>query len=171
MSVETILIDGKCVETLVELLRPGLRAVFVGINPSPVSVETGHYYQGQLGKRFWRRLMEFGIAHDLPPEREDEAAYEQGFGFADVVRRPTSAAADLSGTEIRDGALQLIERLFDLGQPRPAIIFVYAKAAKACETALIEKGFYTFRMPGPYEPKNKASSKLAFLASELKRLS
>lgn len=34
----------KRVETLEDLLRPGLRAVCVGINPAPVSVAAGHYF-------------------------------------------------------------------------------------------------------------------------------
>ena len=36
---------GERVATLEDLLRPRLRAVCVGINPSPVSVEAGHYYR------------------------------------------------------------------------------------------------------------------------------
>ena len=43
---------GVEVETLEDLLRPGLRAVCVGINPAPVSVAAGHYYQGRLGQAF-----------------------------------------------------------------------------------------------------------------------
>ena len=53
LPTEPILIDGRLTETLPEYLRPGLRAVFVGLNPSPVSVAAGHYYQGKLGRRFW----------------------------------------------------------------------------------------------------------------------
>ena len=41
--------------------RDGL--LFVGLNPSPVSVEAGHYHQGRLGRTFWRRLM---LARILP---------------------------------------------------------------------------------------------------------
>ena len=52
MGTESIEIDGRQTETLRELIAPGLRAVFVGLNPSPVSVAQGHYYQGRLGKRF-----------------------------------------------------------------------------------------------------------------------
>ena len=37
---------GNQVQTLADLFRHGLRAVVVGINPSPVSVAAGHYYQG-----------------------------------------------------------------------------------------------------------------------------
>ena len=43
---------GEKVVTLADLLRPGLQAVVVGINPSPVSVAAGHYYQGRSGQRF-----------------------------------------------------------------------------------------------------------------------
>jgi hypothetical protein len=47
---------GQRVQTLEDLLRPGLSVVCVGINPSRVSVETGHHYQGLLGKLFFSRL-------------------------------------------------------------------------------------------------------------------
>ena len=36
---------GETVTTLVDLLRPELNMVIVGINPSPVSVAAGHSYQ------------------------------------------------------------------------------------------------------------------------------
>jgi double-stranded uracil-DNA glycosylase len=47
---------GQQVETLEDLLRPGLPAVCVGINPAPASVTAGHYYQGRLGQGFYERL-------------------------------------------------------------------------------------------------------------------
>src|SRR6185295_7845734 len=49
------------VVTLADLppLRDGL--LFIGLNPSPVSVEAGHYHQGRLGRTFWRRLMLAGV--------------------------------------------------------------------------------------------------------------
>jgi TDG/mug DNA glycosylase family protein len=39
--------------TLPDLLRPGLRLVVVGINPSLYSVAVGHYY-ARPGNDFWR---------------------------------------------------------------------------------------------------------------------
>jgi hypothetical protein len=45
---------GEDTETLEDLLRPGLRAVAVGMNPSPKSVAAGHYYQGKYGQTFFR---------------------------------------------------------------------------------------------------------------------
>jgi TDG/mug DNA glycosylase family protein len=47
---------GERIETLEDLLRLGLRAVCVGINPAPPSVKAGHYYQGRRGQAFWTRL-------------------------------------------------------------------------------------------------------------------
>jgi TDG/mug DNA glycosylase family protein len=52
---------GTPVETLEDLLRPGLRAVCVGINPAPDSVRAGHYYQGKLGQQFYGRLRRAGV--------------------------------------------------------------------------------------------------------------
>jgi TDG/mug DNA glycosylase family protein len=43
---------GEEIETLDDLLRPGLRAVAIGINPTPKSVAAGHYYQGKYGQTF-----------------------------------------------------------------------------------------------------------------------
>ena len=61
-----ITIGDADLETLVDLppARGGL--LFVGLNPSPVSVTAGHYHQGRLGRTFWRRLMLAGV---LPAER------------------------------------------------------------------------------------------------------
>jgi ribosomal protein L21E len=52
---------GEEVETLEDLLRPGLRAVCIGINPSLVSVAAGHYYQGRLGKLFFSAFRKWGF--------------------------------------------------------------------------------------------------------------
>jgi hypothetical protein len=64
--VEEIELSGQRIRTLKSLLRRGLKAVFVGLNPSPVSVNRGHYYQGKLGQRFWARLREYN-ADFKPP--------------------------------------------------------------------------------------------------------
>ena len=137
------------VETLPEYLRPGLRAVFVGLNPSPVSVAVGHYYQGTLGRRFWGRVRNHGL---IPWDRvgaEDEYAFGVGFGFTDLVRRPTARATGLSREEMRSGAVDLVRRLQMMGD-RPLIAFVFAAAWQAASPGLHELGFKTFKFPGPY---------------------
>ena len=52
----TILVDGKRVTTLADIPPLRNKLLFVGLNPSPVSVKAGHYHQGRLGRTFWRRL-------------------------------------------------------------------------------------------------------------------
>jgi TDG/mug DNA glycosylase family protein len=66
---------GREVETLEDLLRPGLTAVCVGITPSPVSVAAGHYYQGRVGQRFFDRLRQVGLLPDGSPGFEADVAF------------------------------------------------------------------------------------------------
>ena len=167
MPTETLTIDGNSFLTLKELLRPGLRAVFVGINPTPKSVAAGHYYQGQHGKLLWKRLQKFGIVSDLHTGREDEAAYEQGIGFADLIRRPTGSSNDLSKFEFRASAVCLVQRLVALGRPYPVIVFVYATAAKECEADLKNAGFLTLRMPSPYSKLQDVERKMQAISNQL----
>src|SRR4051794_40840432 len=90
---------GEQIETLEDLLRPGLRAVCVGINPALTSVAAGHYYQGQLGQAFFGRLRRA----DLLPRVagwEDDSAFGGGIGFTDIVKRPTRSAAEISPEEL-----------------------------------------------------------------------
>lgn len=152
MGTEYISIDGRQVETLRERLRPGLRALFVGLNPSPVSVAAGHYYQGRLGQRLWARLEKFQIASSLRPGFEDDDAFSQGYGFTDVVRRPSARAADLTTNECRAGSLDLLHRLEVIGD-KPLIVWVFKAAQDHAGPLLQSAGFETIRMPGPFAAK------------------
>lgn len=93
---------GKRVKTLEDLLRPRLRAVCVGINPAPPSVEAGHYYQGRAGQQFFGRLRSVGAIPAVSEGFEDDAAFASGIGFTDIVN--ADAVRDPLGA---DGAHQL----------------------------------------------------------------
>ena len=149
MAVEEITIGGEQIKTLAELLRPRLKAVFVGLNPSPVSVECSHYYQGRHGKRFWRRLREYNLTPPLPPGQEDESAFEYGYGFADLVRRPSRASKDLTNAEKLAGVFDLADRLSRTSD-HPLIIFTYAEPWNLAKAHLANKDYRILRMPGPY---------------------
>ena len=85
----TTLIDGEEVETLADLPPLRDRLLFVGLNPSPVSVEAGHYHQGRLGQTFWRRLMTAGvIPRGTPIETADDALMAAGHGITDLIKLP-----------------------------------------------------------------------------------
>ena len=122
MSIEKIVVNGKQITTLKLLIRPSLRAVVVGFNPSLKSVEVGHYYQGRQGICFWKQLEKYRIATELPIRKQDVVAFEQGIGFTDLVRIPTENSQELSSNQIRDGARSLAKSLRKLGETYPAII-------------------------------------------------
>ena len=87
----TALIDGDEVETLADLPPLRDRLLFVGLNPSPVSVTAGHYHQGRLGRTFWRRLMTAGVLPALTEiETADDALMAEGHGITDLLKVPTA---------------------------------------------------------------------------------
>ena len=86
-----------------DLIRPDLKVLFCGYNPSLLSGTTGHHY-AHPGNRFWRVLDAAGItARPYKPE-EDEALLEEGIGFTNLCPRPTRRADELTREEIRAGA-------------------------------------------------------------------
>src|SRR4051794_28870307 len=102
---------GNQIDTLDDLLPVPVRAVCVGINPAPVSVAAGHYFQGRQGQRFFARLRQAGVLLDPRSDFEDDDAFACGIGFTDVVKRPTPSAKDVSSVELRHGADHLAAKL------------------------------------------------------------
>jgi TDG/mug DNA glycosylase family protein len=166
---------GSTVTTLKDLLRPGLKAVTVGINPAPASVAAGHYYQGSAGQIFYRRLTLVGL---LPPGGgfEDDRAYRAGIGFTDVIKRPTGSASEVSPHELVVGRRILEDKLRALEVP--LVIFTFKKAATSLlgnfqghgllPTARLAGG-RVFVMPGPYERREQTAGALQELVEHLRR--
>jgi len=86
-----------------DLLRPGLKLLFCGYNPSLRSGDTGYHY-AYPGNRFWRVLFAAGITERLYAPEEDARLLEAGIGFTNLCPRPTRRADELSREEIRAGA-------------------------------------------------------------------
>jgi double-stranded uracil-DNA glycosylase len=104
--------------SLPDYLRPGLRIVFVGINPSIYSVEQGHYFARTIN-RFWPALskstlsapIRTALGKDRLTPTDDASLLDFGIGFTDVVKRPTRNVSQLSPDEFRLGAAILVEKL------------------------------------------------------------
>jgi TDG/mug DNA glycosylase family protein len=105
-------------QTLPDLLRDGLDVVFVGINPSLYSAAQGHYFARRTN-RFWPAFSRSALSHSarrglglatLEPEH-DAALLAYGFGFTDVVKRPTGNAGELVPGELAAGAPLLLDKL------------------------------------------------------------
>lgn len=161
---------GSETQSLADLLKPGLKALCVGINPAPISVRAGHYYQGKLGRRVLSRLE---AARVIPPgggEWADEWAFSHGVGFTDIIKRPTESETDLRPEEFQYGKPLLLEKI-ETYRPR-LVIFTFKKAARTLFGSFPGNGFreslnigesQTFVMPGPYESASSASETLATL--------
>ena len=157
----TLEIDGTVTETLEDLPPLRDRLLFVGLNPSPVSVEAGHYFQGRLGRAFWRRLVTASI---LPPdtaiETADDTLVAVGHGVTDLLKRP-SPRDDATDAARRAGVGPLWHKV-TVWRPA-AVVFVWKRAAEAAAGRRLREpwgqldgvalsGRPCFLMPGPYAP-------------------
>src|SRR5437868_14609564 len=103
-------------DTLPDLLRPGLAVVFVGINPSSYSVARGHYF-ARRQNRFWpafsRSRLSRGVRAALGREQlgpeDDVGLLRHGFGFTDVVKVPSASASSLRPADYAEWAPRLAE--------------------------------------------------------------
>lgn len=95
---------------LPDYMTPGLRLVFVGINPGVYSAKAGHYF-AHPRNRFWRAFNLAGLADGQVGYEQDYLLLQQGIGFTDVVKRPTGGASDLKAQDFRNGAPLLKEKL------------------------------------------------------------
>jgi TDG/mug DNA glycosylase family protein len=92
--------------TLPDLVRPGLRVLVVGLNPSLYSADRGLPF-ARPGNRFWRAAVAAGW---VARERDVAAAFAAGIGFTDLVKRATARAGELSRDEYAAG-LRRVEAL------------------------------------------------------------
>ena len=135
--VTTIEVGGSTVETLADLPPLRDRLLFVGLNPSPVSVEAGHYHQGRLGRAFWGRLIRATILPGGHGDRPaDDALVAAGHGITDIHKVP-SARDEASDAVLRAGVGPLWTKVA-LWRPA-AIVFVYKRAAEARSRAARSK--------------------------------
>ena len=168
----TIDIDGEPTPTLADLAPRRDRLLFVGLNPSPVSVEAGHYHQGRLGRTFWRRLMIARILPEgTPTETADDALIAAGHGITDLLKRPT-ARDEATDADLRAGVGPLWQKVA-LWRPA-AVVFIYKRGASiAAGRSLDERwgqlqgvalgGRPCFLMPGPYAPTEEVDEGLNLL--------
>lgn len=105
-------------DTLPDYVRPDLRLLICGLNPSLRSAKTGIPY-GRPGNRFWPAACAAGLC---PRERDPWGALGAGLGFTDFVKRPTRAASELAPDEYVRG-LERVESCVRFFRPR-AVCFV-----------------------------------------------
>ena len=89
-------------KTVPDVLGPGLRVLFCGINPGLYSAAIGHHF-GRPGNRFWPVLHLAGFTERQLSPFEDAELLRYGCGITNVVDRASATAAELSAAELKAG--------------------------------------------------------------------
>lgn len=95
---------------LKDRIEPGVRVLFVGINPGLRSAATGHHFAG-YSNRFWKLLHESGLVPEPLTYEDDRRLPEWGFGITNIVPRATAGIDELQPAEYRAGALALLRKI------------------------------------------------------------
>lgn len=94
--------------SIADVIAPGLRVLFVGINPGLYSGWAGHHF-ARPGNRFWPTLYAAGFTpRQFHPAEQDELL-RYGCGVTNFVNRATATAAELSPDELAVGGARLVQ--------------------------------------------------------------
>jgi double-stranded uracil-DNA glycosylase len=114
--------------TIPDVIEPGLRVLFSGINPGLYSAATGCHF-ARPGNRFWPALYRSGFTpRQLRPD-EQEQLLGLGLGITNVVARATARADELTEQELRDGGRALLAKAERLAPRWLAVVGVTAYRA------------------------------------------
>lgn len=88
--------------TLRDVIAPGLRVLFCGINPSVYSAAVGHHF-ARPGNRFWPALHAGGFTPRRLGPSEDGTLLQLGLRLTNVVARATVSADELTADDYAAG--------------------------------------------------------------------
>ena len=106
--------------TVPDLIRPGLRVLFCGINPSLYSAAVGYHF-ARPGNRFWPALHASGFTPRRLSPAEGSELLALKCGITNVVDRATATAAELAVEEFVEGGRRLAAKV---ERARPAIVAI-----------------------------------------------
>jgi TDG/mug DNA glycosylase family protein len=93
-----------------DLIGPGLKVLFVGINPGLYSAAVGHHF-GRPGNRFWPALHRGGFTPRQLSPFDEEELLPLGLGITNVGSRATARADELTPEELVAGARVLKRKI------------------------------------------------------------
>src|SRR5215216_48950 len=108
-----------------DILAPGLRVVFCGINPGRVSAAAGAHFANPRND-FWRLLHHTGLTPRLLEPSEQFELLKYGVGVTNAASRTTPGSSDLRAADFA-GAADRLHRIAD--ELRPAWIAFVGKDA------------------------------------------
>ena len=99
-------------------IEPGVRVLFVGINPGVRSAVTSHHFAG-YSNRFWKLLSESRLVPEPITYEDDNRLPVWGLGITNLIARPSPGIGDLRGEEYTSG-WRALER--KIRRYRPAVV-------------------------------------------------
>lgn len=102
-----------------------VRLLLVGINPGLRSAARNRHFAGP-GNRFWPSLAAAGITPEPFGPDDQHRLPELGVGITNLVARETVRATEVTGDELRAGALRLAEQVASW---RPRVVAVLGVTA------------------------------------------
>ncbi|HET6653525.1 MAG TPA: G/U mismatch-specific DNA glycosylase [Nocardioides sp.] len=117
--------EGARDRLLPDVLAPGLRIVFCGINPGLWSAATGHHF-ARPGNRFWPALHASGLTPRRLEPAEQHELLALGLGLTNVVPRATARADELTAQEYVEGGRRLVAKMEELRPGWLAVLGVTA---------------------------------------------
>ena len=118
-------LDAARDRTIPDVIAPGLRVVFAGINPGLYSAATGYHF-ARPGNRFWPALHRSGFTERVLRPDEQEQLLGLGLGITNVVARATARAEELRPAEFLAGARILTGKITRLRPRWLAVVGVTA---------------------------------------------
>ena len=111
-------VDFRTFPSLRDRIRPGVRVLFVGINPGVRSARSGHHFAG-FSNRFWKLLFQSKLVPHQITFEDDDRLPEFGYGITNIVPRATPSISTLAPAEYVAGRLRLRRKVL---RYQPAII-------------------------------------------------
>lgn len=108
-----------------DVLGPGLRIVFCGINPGRRSAAAGAHFANPRND-FWRLLADAGLTPRVLAPGEQEQMLALGYGLTNAAVRTTKGSSELRRADFA-GAAERLERI--ARELRPGVIAFVGKAA------------------------------------------
>src|SRR2546423_13926995 len=99
-------ITGAADKTVPDVIAPGLRVLFCGINPGLYTAAVGHHF-ARPGNRFWPALHQSGFTARLLSPFDEIELLEIGVGVTNVISHATASETGLTREDFRKGGQRL----------------------------------------------------------------
>jgi len=132
-----------------DVIAPGLKVLFCGINPGLYTAAVGHHF-ARPGNRFWPKLHLAGFTPKQLSPFDEEQLLGYGYGIVNIVEHATARADELTAEDLTRGGAALEEKV---------------RIFKPCFCAILGLGAYRLAFRHPKASPGLRSEKLGGVAS------